>query len=99
MGAQPTNKTIPLNTGYKDRLTVKAAGAKWLPDSKIWTTIAQAVYKNPDFWLTHVDFSRLYNEAVESMKLPTPPVGVARSVAALEAAGGPPADNPAARAE
>lgn len=86
LGSQPSNKTIPLNTGYKDRLTVKVAGAKWLPDCKIWTATAYEVHKHPDFWLPHVDFARLHRDSVESMKSPNPIVGVDKLVTALEAA-------------
>lgn len=64
---QPTNQVVPLNTKYKDRLEVKAAGAKWNPESKFWTIDVISVYNKPGFWLPHVDFDQLYSQAQASV--------------------------------
>lgn len=48
-------ETIFLNTGYKDRLTVKAMGAMWNPDCKRWSCTAGQATSAPGFWYPHFD--------------------------------------------
>jgi hypothetical protein len=84
LGPQPSNLVIPLSTGYKERLDVKSRGAKWNPDSKIWTAEAYLVHKDPSFWLSHVNFARLLQTTEEELVIRDRDPSLNRLVTALK---------------